>query len=435
MVSQGLNDGNHYELNTLPSGLRVITVPMDSTKTVTVLVLVATGSRYETKDINGISHFLEHMMFKGTTKRPGSLDISHELDSIGAEYNAFTSKECTGYYVKCAAAKIDTALDVISDIFQNSKFDAKEIDKERGPIKEEINMYVDHPPRHVSEIYDELVYGDGPLGWNVAGTKDIIDRLTRDDFVKYFSTHYFAQNTIIAVAGNISPRETKEKVKKFFNNIRQNKRLEPMIVMESQNSPAARIEYKKTDQSHVNIGFRAYSRFHPKFEAISVLGAILGGGMSSRLFVEIREKRGLAYRISTGVNAYNETGDFTTHAGLNNDQLIEGLKVILDEHKKLTKERVTEKELKRVKDQVSGLMVIGLEPSDAVASFYAEQELLEHKIETPEQRLAKITAVTADDIMEVAKDIFRPERLNLALIGPFEGHDKKVAEVINEWRP
>lgn len=426
-------EDNHYELNTLPSGLRVIIVPMTSTKTVTVLVLVATGSRYETKEINGISHFLEHMMFKGTTKRPGTLDISHELDSIGAEYNAFTSKEYTGYYVKCAATKIDTALDVISDIFQNSKFDAKEIDKERGPIKEEINMFVDHPPRHVGDIYDELVYGNEPLGWNMAGTKEIIDRLTRDNFVNYFSSHYSAKNTIVAVAGNINPLETRKKIQKLFNNVRQSDRLEPVVAAEHQKSPASKIEYKKTDQCHINLGFRAYSRFHPKFEALSVLGAILGGGMSSRLFMEVREKRGLAYRVSTGISAYNETGDFTTHAGLNNDKLIEGLKVVLDEHKKLTKGKVTAKELNRVKDQVSGLMVLGLEPSDAVASFYAEQELLEHKIETPEQRLAKITAVTAGDIMEVVQDIFKPERLNLALIGPFEEHDKRIEEVLKEF--
>lgn len=424
---------NHYELHTFPSGLRLITVPMTSTKTVTVLVLVATGSRYETREINGISHFLEHLMFKGTTKRPGTLDISHELDSIGAEYNAFTSKEYTGYYVKCAANKIDTAVDVISDIFQNSKFDAKEIDKERGTIKEEINMYVDHPPRHVGDIYDELMYGDQPLGWNVVGTKEIIDRITRDDFVRYFNSHYFAKNTVIVVAGNINPEETKKKIAKFFNNIREHERIDPPGAVENQKNPALKVEYKKTDQSHINIGFRAYSRFHPKFEALSVLAAILGGGMSSRLFVEVRERRGLAYRISTGISAYNETGDFTTHAGLNNDKMLEGLQVILDEHKNLIKEKVTEKELKRVKDQVSGLMVIGLEPSDAAASFYGEQELLEHKIETPEQRLAKITAVTADDIMEVAKDVFRPERLNLAIIGPWEEHDKRVEKLLSEW--
>ncbi|MBI4160379.1 MAG: insulinase family protein [Candidatus Yanofskybacteria bacterium] len=433
-MSKG-DSANHHGSHTYSNGLRLITVPMEHTKSVTVLVLVATGSRYETKEINGISHFLEHMMFKGTTKRPGTLDISHELDSIGADYNAFTSKEYTGYYVKCAADKIDTAVDVISDIFQNSKLDAKEIDKERGPVKEEINMYFDHPPRRVAEIYDELIYGDQPLGWNIAGKKETIDQLSREDFIKYFSSHYFAKNTVVIVAGNIDAEATKDKIHKFFNNVREYERTEPVATVEHQTAPALKIEYKKTDQSHISLGFRAYSRFHPKYEALSLLAAILGGGMSSRLFIEVRERRGLAYRIGTGISAYNEIGDITTSAGLNNDKLMDGLGVILEEHKKMILEKVTEKELGRVKDQIRGSFVIGLETSDSLASFYGEQELLEHKIETPEERLAKITAVTADDIMGVARDIFRPEWLNLALIGPFEEREERILKILNDWHP
>src|SRR3989344_6900894 len=182
------DSSNHYDLHTYPNGLRLITVPMEHTKSVTVLVMVATGSRYETKEINGISHFLEHMMFKGTTKRPNKLDIAYELDSIGAEYNAFTSKEYTGYYVKCAAEKVDVALDVISDIFQNSKFDGEEMKLERGPIKEEINKNMDQPGRHVAELFDALVYGDQPLGWDIAGTKETVDRMLRQDLINYFKT-------------------------------------------------------------------------------------------------------------------------------------------------------------------------------------------------------------------------------------------------------
>lgn len=424
---------NHYDLHTYPNGLRLITVPMEHTKSVTVLVMVATGSRYETKDINGISHFLEHMMFKGTTKRPNSLDISQELDSLGAEYNAFTGKEYTGYYVKCAADKIDVALDVISDIFQNSKFDAGEMDKERGPIKEEINMYLDQPPRRVAEIFEILMYGDQPLGWDIAGEKETIDKLQRKDLAEYFNTHYFATNTLIAIAGNVETKAVKEKVKKFFNNIRENKRLEPPVAIDNQDKPKLKIEYKKTDQVHINLGFLSYSRFHPKYEALTVLSIILGGGMSSRLFTEIRSKRGLAYRVRTGVTAYNETGNFVTYAGLNFNNFIEGLNIILKEHKKLTEELVSEKELNMVKDQIRGSFVIGLEQSDDMASFYGEQELLEHKMETPEERLAKITAVTSQDILEVAKDVFRPEKLNLAIIGPLEGDNLEIKNILNSW--
>lgn len=422
-----------YNLHTYPNGLRLVTVPMEHTKSVTVLVMVATGSRYETKEINGISHFLEHMMFKGTTKRPGSLDISQELDSLGAEYNAFTSKEYTGYYVKCAAEKIDTALDVISDIFQNSKFDEKEMDKERGPIKEEINMYLDHPPRRVAEIFETLMYGDQPLGWDIAGDKKTINRIQRDELMDYFNTHYFDKNTVIAVAGNVSTDEVKKKISKYFDNIREGKRTEPLAANEDQKEPRLTVEHKKTDQTHINLGFRSYSRFHPKYEVSEILAIILGGGMSSRLFVEVREKLGLAYRVRTGVTPYNETGNIVTSAGLNNAGLNEGLKVILAEHKKLVEEAVSEKELKRVKDQIQGSFVIGLEQSDDMASFYGEQELLEHKIETPEQRLAKITAVTREDILEVARDVFRPEKLNLAIIGPLEGNQPEITKILNSW--
>ncbi len=432
-LMSGSASNNHYDLHTYPNGLRLITVPMESTKTVTVLVLVKTGSRYETREINGISHFLEHMMFKGTIKRPGSLDISQELDSIGADYNAFTSKEYTGYYVKCAADKIDIAMDVISDIFQNSKFEEKEMDKERGPIKEEINMYMDHPPRRVAEIFETLLYGNQPLGWDIGGDKNNIDKMRHVDLLKYFNDHYFAKNTVIIIAGNINPNEAKDKLEKYFNNVREGERAEPPVFKGDQSEPRLVVEYKKSDQTHINLGFLGYSRFHPKYEALELLAIILGGGMSSRLFVEIRENRGLAYRIRSGTTAYNETGNFITYAGLNNVNLIEGIKVILAEHKKLTFEQVTEKEIARVKDQIRGSFVIGLEQSDDQASFYGEQELLENKIETPEERLTKITAVTRKDIFEVAKDIFKPEKLNLAIIGPLEGDNKEIKDILNSW--
>ncbi len=427
------SSNDHYDYFTYPNGLRLITVPMESTKSVTVLVMVATGSRYETKEINGISHFLEHMMFKGTTKRPGSLDISQELDSIGADYNAFTSHEHTGYYVKCAADKLDIALDVISDIFQNSKFDEKEMEKERGPIKEEINMNFDQPSRHIYDLFSELIFGDQPVGWNIAGTKENIDEMKHQDLVDYFKTHYFAGNTVVAVAGRINTDEVKTKIERYFNNVREHSRIEPLPVKENQNEPRLKIEYKKTDQTHIALGFHSYSYSHPKYEALQLLSAILGGGMSSRLFVEVREKRGLAYRIRSSQSPYKETGSFITYAGLNSANLIEGLKVVFQEHKKITEGLVEEKELNRVKDQVRGSFVIGLEQSDDLASFYGEQELLEHKMETPEERLAKLNAVTREDILEVARDIFKPEKLNLVIIGQLEGDNSEIKEILKSW--
>jgi len=423
-----------------PNGLRLLAVPMASTETVTVLVLVGTGSRYETRELNGISHFLEHLMFKGTTKRPGALDISEELDSIGAEYNAFTSKEYTGYYIKCAAQKLDIALDLISDIFQNSKFDEQEIEREKGPVKEEVNMWFDNPARYVGTLYDQLLFGDQPLGWDIAGTKEHIDSFQRADLVGYFGSHYTARNTIIAIAGNIEDANlpagrqgVKIKVQSYFNNIREQEKIHPVPVIEHQIAPALKLFHKKVEQVNVNFGFRALSRFHPDYEALEVMSAVLGGGMSSRLFVEVREKRGWAYRIGCGATAYHETGDFTTAAGLSTDKLIPALEIIVAEHKRLLEEPVSARELTKIKDYIKGKFAIGLELSDAQASFYGEQELLEEKVMTPEEKLAKIDAVTSENIQAVAKEIFRPERLNLAVIGPDTVKEDDLRKIIELW--
>ena len=430
-----MNNKVHYQRFVYPDGLRLITVPMQSTETVTVLVLVGTGSRYETRDINGISHFLEHLMFKGTTKRPGALDISTELDAIGAEYNAFTSKEYTGYYVKCAAAKLSTALDVISDIFQHSKFDAEEIDRERGPVKEEINMYFDTPSRYVGTLYELLVYGDQPLGWDIAGPKENIDALQRNQFVEYFNTHYVAHNTVVAVAGNIVPDAINLDVQRYFEHVREHQPIQALEAVEHQTSPGITLFHKATEQTHIELGFRAWSRFDPRFETLEIISTILGGGMSSRMFVEVRERRGLAYRISTGVTGYHETGDLTTGAGLTNSKLNEALTVILDQYRRLVHDPVPEKELLKAKDYIKGKFLIGLEPSDAQAGFYGEQELLENRILTPEERMAKLDAITADHIQKVAQELFRPERLNFALVGPSEEKTEALREILNTFKP
>jgi len=424
---------NQFKLFTYPNGLRLITAPMKDTKSVTVLILVATGSRYETPKNNGISHFLEHLMFKGTTKRPKVTDIGLELDSIGAEYNAFTGKEYTGYYVKCAAEKIDTALDVISDIFQNSKFDAAEIEKEKGVIIEEINMYRDTPARYVGDLFEELLYGDQPLGWHITGPKEIVRKLTRDDFVSYFTTRYFDKNTVVTVAGNIELEQAKKKVEKYFANTRDNKPLEPARVREEQNRPNLKILNKKTDQTHFVLGFRAFDYFSKKEPVLNVMSLVLSAGFSSRLWSEFRDKRGLSYYVRASNSAYADTGYFEISAGVDNNRLIQALEVALGECKKLAEKPVPESELKKVKDYARGKLAIGLETSDNLASFYADQELLKKEILTPEEKLAEIDRVTSEDIQATAREIFLPEKLNLALIGPFKEDNREIKDVLNSW--
>lgn len=421
---------NHFDYHKFDNGLRLIIVPMKSAKTATVLVLAGTGSRYESKDINGISHFLEHMMFKGTTKRPGALDISLELDSIGADYNAFTSQEYTGYYIKTASDKFELALNVISDIFLNSKFDENEISKEKGVIAEEINMYRDTPMRYVGELFYETLYGDQPLGWPIAGEKETIAKLSREEFVGYFSTHYFSENTVVAIAGNVDITDAKNKVSDYFSVIRHHKKLNAAPVVEKQAVPASKIFYKKTDQTHFYVGCRTFGAWDEREDVLDVISVILGGGMSSRLWTEVREKRGMAYYVATGADSFADAGFLATRAGVDNKRVVPALEIILNEYKKLKNEKVGDSELKKAKDFIKGKMAIAFESSDDLASFYAEQELLRGKIVTPEEKFKKIEKVTAEQIQETANFIFTPDRLNLSLIGPFKETDKTINNVL-----
>ncbi len=421
-------DALKHNFYTLASGLRLVVVPMPATKTATVFVLVGTGSKYEAKDINGISHFLEHMMFKGTEKRPGTMDIARELDSIGAEYNAFTGKEYTGYYAKASAEKLAITMDVVFDIFLNSKLSEEEITIEKGVIVEEINMYRDLPQRYVGEIFEKLLYGDQPAGWEIAGEKEIVTALKRDQFVEYFNSHYVAENTIVAVAGSVDPEEVKNKVENYFKNIRHGKLIGKLAVNEKQEEPNLIVSYKKTDQTHFVLGFRAFDMFDDRKYALGVLAKILGGGMSSRLFYEVRERRGLAYYVRAEINPYTDSGYLSISAGVNNEKALEAVKVILDEVKKVKVDNITEKELQQAKDNAEGSMALGLEHSDGVAMSYADSVLFHKKVLTPEEELDRIKRVTLEDIHLVARDVFENKKLNFALIGPFQDEEpfKKI---------
>lgn len=423
----------YFDYFQYPNGLKLITVPMHDRKTATVLVLVGTGSRYETKDINGISHFLEHMMFKGTAKRPGALDISQELDSIGADSNAFTSKEYTGYYARAASDHTDLLLDIISDIFQNSTLDAVEIEKEKGVIIEEINMYFDTPRRYVGDLFEGLLYGDQPLGWDIAGEKETIKSMKKEAFDSYFKSHYVAENTIIAVSGNIDSQEIYAKIPKYFNNIRHAQMPVHTEVVEVQQAIGLKIFNKKTDQTHLNFGVRAYNNSDPRIYALELMSIILGGNMSSRLFTELREKRGLAYSVSTSTTTFTDTGYLTTQIGVDNSRLSEALQVLLAEYKKIRDEKIPEVELKKAKDYNRGKLLMALDSPDFIASYMAEQQLLKKHILTPQEELDLYDKVTVEDIQRIAQDIFVPAKLNLALIGPYEEDNSEIQQILNSW--
>ena len=408
----------------LKNGLRIVTFPMENTQTVTVLVLVGTGSKYEKKEISGISHFIEHLFFKGTKKRPTYLEVVTPLDKIGGIYNAFTSEDFTGYFAKVEASQIELALNWVSDIYLNSLLPEKEIEKERGVIIEEINMRYDHPMSYIGILWNKLLYGDQPVGWDVAGTKETVSQITRDQILNYLKSQYVASNTIICLAGKIVPEQVINKIRKYFAKIKVTKPKFKPSVIESQTKPQSLLHFRETDQTHLALGVRAYNLFHPQRYTLGVLGIILGGMLSSRLFIEVREKLGIAYYITTSVDSDPDTGYLVTQAGIDNQKVEKAISVILKEYKLVTQEKVPKEELKKAKDCTKGKMALLLETSDALASFYGFQEILKKEILTPEEIYKKIDQVTQLDILKVAKDIFQPQKLNLALIGPFKEKSK-----------
>jgi predicted Zn-dependent peptidase len=409
---------------TLKNGLRVVTIPMKDNPTVTVLVLVEAGSKYENKKVNGISHFLEHMCFKGTVKRPKAIDISKELDALGSQYNAFTAQEYTGYYAKSDAKHFSKIFDVISDIYLNSTFPEIEMEKEKGVIIEEINMYEDMPQRHVQDLLMKLLYGDQPAGWNIAGEKKNILKMKRNDFVDYKKDHYLPEATVLVVAGQVTEKGVMGEVNKIFGEVTRGKKKGKLKVEEIQKKPEALISFKKTDQTHFVLGVRSYGLFDKKNAALGVLGVILGGGMSSRLFQKLREEMGVGYYVRAYNDAYTDHGFFQISAGVDNKRIDEVIKAILDECNKLKKEKISSEELEKVKEYIVGNMKLSLESSDDIANFYGGQELLKHELKNVEEKSEEIRKVTADQIQDLAKEIFKNDKLNLALIGPFKDKSK-----------
>lgn len=407
-----------YQKHTLKNGLRVLLAPMQETGTATVIVMTGVGSRYETRAENGLAHFLEHMFFKGTSKRPTAMDISKELDAIGAEYNAYTGKDRTAYYAKVEAHHWETALDVVSDLFLNAKIEQEEIDRERGPVMQELNMYEDMPMRHIGDLWELHLYGDHPLGWEIIGPKENLKRFMRKDFIKYLNRGYVAENVVIGVAGNIDPKKVKKEIEKHFAAIRTGKKPVFKKALDKQAKPEVFVQNKKTDQTQLIVGVRAYDMNHPDRYALAVLSTILGGGMSSRLFMAVRERRGLAYSVHTMTENFHDAGYLATQAGVEHENVEKTIQVILDEYKRMTTEIVEPEELKKAKEYIKGKMAMGLEGSDDVVEYLVTQETIRGAIVLPKEKAKLIDRVTAADVLRVAQDIFVNKKLNLAIIGP-----------------
>ena len=402
----------------LPNGLRIITEELPHIHSVAVGVYTKVGARYEAPRLSGVSHFLEHMLFKGTARR-NARDISEAIEGVGGGLNAYTSFDSTVYYAKVADIHFDRAVDVLSDMLLNSLFDAKEIEKERRVIIEEINMSLDQPAEWVHQMLDSLMWGEQPLGRDIAGTPESVAGLRREDLLEYQRTHYTLPNTVISVAGNVSSTIMVDAWVKALGNYPAGSLHQPIPTL--QPAPGARLSVlnKDTEQANFCLGFPGLSFNDPDRRPLQVLDSVLGSGMSSRLFQEIREERGLAYSVFSYTSEYDDAGKWVIGAGVETDKVHEAIRACLDELGKLRDTGITTEELQRVKEQVKGGMLLGMEDSGSVVRRNGSHVLRYGEIIPVEQVVAEIEAVTHEDVLRVAQRLIRPDALHLAVIGPF----------------
>ncbi|HEU5206943.1 MAG TPA: pitrilysin family protein [Gaiellaceae bacterium] len=408
-----------FEKTALRNGVRVVTAPFPQVGSVSCFVMLSAGSRYETPESQGIAHFAEHMFFKGTERRPTARTISTEIDAIGGEFNAFTGKELTGYYVRCGSETRDVALDVLADMLLNSRFDETEIEKEKGVILEEMNVYLDTPQRYVGNVYDRLLYADQPLGWDILGTRETIEGTTRETFLSYLDTWYRPERMVVGIGGRIGDGLT-ERLEELLGGIEPRPTGTAAEVELPPDTSPVLLHTKDSEQAHLILGVRGYPIGHPNRYALQLLAVVLGGGMSSRLFTEVRERRGLGYYVHAGNTAYTDAGTFYASAGVDVSRVDEAITTILAELRKIAAEPVPADELEKARGYAKGRFVLRLESPQGTIQYGLRREVLEGEIEEPDELLQQLDEVTVEDVQRVAKDLLENKRLYLALVGPFD---------------
>jgi predicted Zn-dependent peptidase len=411
---------NVYERTTLSNGLRVLTAPLPHAQSVACYIMLAAGSRYEDASNRGIAHFAEHMFFKGTKKRPSSRDLTTIVDGMGGEFNAFTSKEYTGYYIRCAGAERDTALDVLVDMIRNSKFDSEELEREKGVILEEMNMYFDTPRDYVSSVYEELLFGDNPLGWETLGKRETVKAATRETFMNYLDHWYTPARMVVGLAGMVGD-DLLPRLEELLGDLSGNGvgTPTPADVTPSQ-APQVRLHTKDSDQAQICIGVPSYPLAHPDRYALQLLGTVLGTGMSSRLFLEVRERRGLAYYVYGLNSAYTDAGTLYAQGGVDIQRVDEAVTVIAEQFRKMASELVPSDELEKARALAKGRFVLQTESPNGLLLFGLRREVLEGQAVEPSELLAGLDAVTAEDVQRVAQDVIASQGMRLAVIGPFD---------------
>ncbi len=402
---------------TLANGLRLQAVEMPGTNVVTTLILAGAGSRYETLEIAGISHFLEHMFFKGSKKYPTPKAVAEAVDAFGGEFNAFTGKEYAGYYVKSGAQNIEKSLDVLSDMLLHAQLNQAEINRERGVILEEMAMYLDMPTYQISWDFEQLVFGDQPLGRDQIGTRELIENVTPAQFKQYRNELYVPKNMVITVAGAVNEK-TLETVAKYFDmpDAEQKRKMTPFDANLA--TKKFRIREKKTEQYHLSFGVRALSERDEKYAALRVLAVILGGNMSSRMFQHVREQKGLCYSIRTTVDEYTDTGLLSTRAGVKLDDVLRATEAIRAEYDDVRENGVTDLELENAKNYLLGKTDLNTEDTEDVAHHFAKNELLYAVRESYEDWKAQVAKVTKEDVNSVAKELLIPGNFRFGGIGP-----------------
>jgi predicted Zn-dependent peptidase len=415
-----------YTKKVLTNGLTLLMVPIDTASSVTMSIFVKAGSRYEEKAQNGLSHFLEHLHFKGSKKFPSAKKLSEVVDSIGGEFNANTGKEHTQYFIRAAYEHMDLIFGVLTDMLQNPLFNEKEINRERGVIIEEINMYKDTPQFAAEALFEETLWPNQPLGRDIAGTAEVISRVSRQEILDYRDKFYVPGNTIIAIAGQFDQSKLEDLVEKNWSKLPNKKTsgYKPSTI--HQQKPEMRLQTKTTEQAYMNVGFHGYSYRNKNNQALRLVSAVLGGGMSSRLFLRIRERLGLAYYVSSSYNNYLDAGSFVVSAGLKVKSTPQALEIILEELRKVRDRGISRAELAKAKEYIKGKIALGMEDPHDKLEWYLGQEAFMGRIRTVKQAFEELNKVTLEETANVAHDLIQNECLNLAIVGPFE--DKSIFE-------
>ena len=415
---------NSYHKITLDNGLRIVTSPMPHTRSVSVCIYLGVGARYETETEAGISHFIEHIMFRGTERRPFSKDISVAIEGVGGILNGGTDKEITVYWCKVAQPHFEIALDVLVDMILNSRFDKNDIEKERRVIIEEIGMSMDTPQQLVGMLIDEILWPNHPLGRDVAGTRESVSTITCTQMLDYIATEYSPSTTVVSIAGNIEQKATVEIVNKLLGDWQSKKKNRIFIPYIEKENPGLALEYKETEQTHLCLALPGVSLTDPRRFTLDLLNVILGEGMSSRLFLEVRDKLGLVYNINSYLDHFQDSGALTIYAGVDPKNLETGVRAILRQLA-LLKEPVNQAELTKAKELSKGRLLLRMEDSRSVAGWMGGQEVLSGYVMSVEEVVAKIEAITAVDMAQIAREMLVSERLRLSVVGPVK-EDRKL---------